>query len=90
MNRAELIKLIQKKFPSLILRTTEEFDGETDGVWVTGDLGTVNSKGKKLFDHYCTLKSHRVGVRVDLHNLLEKNGWYPQWADAGTVMLWKV
>lgn len=92
MNRKELILVLRDKFPSIKARTTEEFDGEHGGIWVTGDYGVKNSKGKKLFDYYSqdhSQKSHNGGVRVDLHNFLDNYGWYGQWSDAGTIMLWK-
>jgi len=90
MNRQELISALQKKYPSRVFRTTEEFDGMEDGVWVSGE-----DSGEKtpLFNYYSQdriQKSYKRGVKVSLHNWLEKRGWYCEWHDAGTVMMWEL
>ena len=93
MNRQELITALQKKYPSKTFRTTEEFSGEMEGgIWTSGEDGTLD-KGLPLFNYYSQdggSNSYIFGVRNYLHNWLEERGWYCEFYDAGTVMIWEL
>lgn len=92
MNRDELIKELQKRYPKKTFRTTEEFDGTEGGIWTSGEDGQLHA-GLPLFDYYSQdggSESYIFGVRTFLHNWLEENDWYCEWYDAGTVMIWKM
>ena len=70
------------------VRTTEEFDGSTGGIWVSGENGDT-FKGKRIYDYYNETKAYDLGVLVAWEKELNKRGWYSEWYDAGTVMIWQ-
>ena len=76
------------------LRTTEEFDGGKGGIWVASvEDKQCDSKGFQLFDYYAEdykEKNYVFGVRKPLHNLLKKWGWFCEWYDCGTIMIWAI
>jgi hypothetical protein len=93
MNRQQLISALQKRYPSGTFRTTEEFDGTEGGVWTSGESGLEDKKGLPVFNYYAQDNSETTyifGVRKTLHNWLEKQGWYCEWYDAGTLMIWEL
>jgi len=92
MNRDELITELRRRYPNKMFRTTEEFNGTEGGIWTSGeDDGTLHS-GLPLFNYYSQdggSKSYTFGIRNALYSWLEDNGWYCEWYDAGTVMIWE-
>jgi hypothetical protein len=92
MNRQTLIKELKKKYPNKTFRTTEEFDGGKGGIWTSGEDG-AEEKGLPLLNYYAQDNSETTyifGVKKTLHNWLEKKGWYCEWYDAGTMMIWEI
>jgi hypothetical protein len=90
--RDEMIDLLKAKYPNKMFRTTEEFDGTEGGIWTSGEDGQLH-KGLPLFNYYSQdggSKSYTFGVLNFLHNWLGDRGWYCEWYDAGTVMIWKI
>jgi hypothetical protein len=70
------------------VRTSEEFDGNDGGIWVSGENGD-QYKGKRIYDYYSEdPKNYELGVLKDWEKELNKRGWYSEWYDAGTVMIW--
>jgi hypothetical protein len=70
------------------VRTSEEFDGNDGGIWVSGENGD-RYKGKRIYDYYSEdPKNYELGVLKDWEKELNKRGWYSEWYDAGTVMIW--
>jgi len=70
-------------------RTSEEFDGSKDGIWTTGENGE-QYKGKIIYDYYSQdYKNRTFGVLNSWEKELNKRGWYSEWYDAGTVMIWQ-
>jgi len=92
MNRAKLIEELKKRYPGKNFRTSEEFsDSMPGGVWTSGEDGKEESL--PLFNYYAqdnSEKTYIFGVRTFLHNWLEEQGWYCEWYDAGTVMIWEL
>ena len=74
-----MIKLLREKFP--IVRTTEDFDGSPDGIWIC-----VEVLGITYFNYYDLGGLYTCGVLDELWNFAEKHGWYFEWYDAGTIM----
>ena len=78
----------------MFLRTTEEFYGDKDragGIWTSGENGYEDEKGNLLFDYYEEFGSNWVfGVNKDFSDWLEKRGWFCEWYDAGTIMIWEL
>jgi hypothetical protein len=91
--REELIAIIEAKYPKLNLRTTEEFDGEKGGIWVAGTENGIEAKdGFPLFNYYNENHSstrYEFGVHKEIRKILDTNGWYGSWHDAGTLMIWE-
>jgi len=92
LNRDQLIELLEKKYSKLKPRTTEEFDGSPDGIWIAGDDSSITAKdGKRLFDYHTqdrTELKYIMGVHKEFNQVLANAGWYGEWYDAGTLMVW--
>ena len=66
--------------------TTDQFYGsknENNGIWVAAD------SNPELFDYYNSEWLDTFGVHPQLDKLVEGNGWYFEWYDPGTMMVWK-
>jgi len=83
LNREQMIAWLKTKGVH-VAGTTEEFYGESEGkgIWVSGE-STSN-----LFDYYRESWYNSHGVEPKLNEQTEKRGWYYEWHDAGTMMLW--
>ena len=72
------------------VRETEDFDGSEGGIWVSGENGDMY-KGKRIFDYYNEdYKKYEFGVYKPFAKEMEKRGWYGEWYDAGTMMIWPI
>jgi hypothetical protein len=92
ISREKMMQKLQKSYPSMMLRLTEDFDGCKGGIWTSGEDAPEDRTGMKIFDYYTQdykEKNYIFGVRVHLHEFLSRNGWYAEWHDAGTMMLWQ-
>jgi hypothetical protein len=93
LTREELTEKLREKFPNMHLRTTEEFDGTSGGIWTSAEDSDLLWGGLPLFDYYSQdggSKSYTFGVNNHLYNFLEDCGWYAEYYDPGTVMLWEM
>jgi len=87
--RDVLVQLLALRYPGMLLKTTEQFDGSEGGIWTSAEDGLEAKDGFKLFNYYTEdFKKYNLGVHVDLAEWLEGNGWYAEWCDPGTVMIW--
>lgn len=89
LTRDEMMSTMRTKYGLDFVKTTEEFDGEEGGIWLGGsdDLLMPNAKDI-MFNYYHGGSKYPQGVHKDLAKFLDKCGWYGQFADPGTVMLW--
>ena len=88
MNREELLEELSKRHPKSKFRTSEEFSKDMEGgIWTSGE--DFKGEDLPLFNYYNESSSYIFGVKKSLHNWLEKRGWYCEWYDPGTVMIWK-
>lgn len=85
IDRDTLIEGIEK-MGIKIVGMTEDFDGSVGGVWISAE----EPENIYFFDYYAMGASYDCGVRTSLSELLDKIGWYAEWNDPGTVMLWKI
>jgi len=70
------------------VRTTEEFNGSPGGIWVSGENGD-EYKGRVIYAYYSEdYKNRTFGVDNRWEKELNKRGWYSEWHDAGTSMIW--
>ena len=87
-DREDMMKFIKKHMS--FVRTTEDFNGSQGGIWVSGE-DVDEYKGRRIYDYYSMDHKNRIfGVDKKWHNELEKRGWYSEWYDAGTVMIWEI
>jgi hypothetical protein len=82
LNRDEMMTWLKTKGVNVV-GTTEQFygEGEGKGIWVSGE-------DSDLFDYYRESWYNTFGVQPKLNEQTEKRGWYYEWHDAGTMMLW--
>jgi hypothetical protein len=74
----------------MFLRTTEEFNGGKGGIWTSGEDDLPAKDNFPLFNYYSDGKQYILGVHTEMYNFLEKHGWYAEWNDAGTIMLYQI
>ncbi len=66
--------------------TTDEFYGEkneNNGIWVAADYTP------ELFDYWSEKWGDTFGVQPKLNTMVETSGWFFEWFDSGTMMVWK-
>ena len=67
--------------------TASEFYGakaaSNDGIWVAAEYTP------SLFNYYSEDWGDTFGVEPKLNQLAEDSGWYFEWYDAGTMMVWE-
>ena len=86
LDRDDMIKWIEKYMD--FVRTTEEFNGSQGGIWVSGE-NMDEYKGRVIYDYYSEdYKNRTFGVDNRWEKELNKRGWYSEWHDAGTSMIW--
>lgn len=90
ISREKLIAKLKRAYPNMFLRTTEEFDGCEGGIWTSGEESPEDKSGLPLFSYYAEGCSYELGVRTHFVTFLERQGWYAEWHDAGTIMLWLI
>ena len=89
LTRDEMMATMRNKYGLSFVKTTEEFDGEKGGIWLGGSDGKLMPNAKDdMFNYYHGGSKYPQGVHKDLAKFLDKCGWYGQFADPGTVMLW--
>lgn len=88
-NREVLMDILESKYPKMFLRTTEEFSGSKGGIWTSGEDDLPAKDGRPLFDYYADGNKYELGVHNEIGDLLTKHGWYAEWYDCGTIMLWE-
>ena len=87
VNRAELTDYLEKHLK--FVKTSKEFDGTDGGLWTSGEDGAT-FKGRRIYDYYSeNHKSYTFGVLNVWEKELNKRGYYSEYYDAGTVMIWE-
>lgn len=86
--REELIAALEKEY-GLKVKTTEDFDGSPGGVWIAQEAATNPSDGLPLFDYYMENEPYVFGVHEEFEDFLKPYGFFPEWNDPGTLMLWR-
>ena len=79
MNREQMIDLL-KTLGVNVRGTSEDFDRSTGGIWIAAEGNT------SFFDYYSERWVDTFGVDPLLARVLDKNKWYFEWYDAGTMM----
>jgi len=86
-NRAEVMDFLENHLK--FIRTSEEFDGVEGGIWTTAENGETMG-GFPIFDYYSTSSKYEFGVLNKFAKKLSKMGWYCEYYDPGTVMIWPI
>jgi hypothetical protein len=74
-----------EKVGAKVCGTTDDFYNEKNevvGIWVAAE------STPDLFDYWSKAWSNTFGVKPSLDTLVEESGWYFEWYDAGTMMVW--
>jgi hypothetical protein len=81
MNLKQIRKALVDKGVTVV-GTTEEFDGGVGGLWISAEMldDFFNYHSEELYETF--------GVDPELSEFVEENGWYFEWYDPGTIMLW--
>ena len=79
-------KKIQKAFPHVWLKDGEDFNGSKGALW-SGEGSDIDDI--PAFDHYSDNSLYIMGVHHKLADLLTKLGYYAEFYDAGTVLIYK-
>ena len=71
-----------------VVDTTEGFYGpagknDNIGIWVAAD------STPELFNYDSQEWVNTFGVKPSINKLVEDSGWYFEWYDPGTMMVWK-
>ena len=86
LDRDEMMAWIKRTMD--FVKTTEEFNGSPGGIWVCGECGD-EYKGRVIYAYYSEdYKNRTFGVDNKWEKELNKRGWYSEWHDAGTSMIW--
>jgi hypothetical protein len=72
------------------VNTTENFNGGKGGIWLSAENGEEDPiNGDRLFDYWSeNYNRYEHGVLNHLANWARECGWWFEWNDAGTIMLW--
>ena len=89
--RNELMNAIKNEFDVTFMRTSEEFNGDPGGIWISAENGDTNKDGLLLIDYYTRNPEHYLfGVHKDLTNLLNQHDYFAEFEDPGTVTIWPI
>jgi hypothetical protein len=81
MTRDRMILALREKGVD-VRGTTKDFGLSDGGIWISGE------STPSLFDYYSERWMDTFGVQPKLNDFVEENGWYFEWYDAGTMMVW--
>lgn len=87
LSREELMNLLKTKYKIKTVRTSEEFNGQTKGIWMAADNNEELS-GNKIFDYYNRSAKYANGILKQFRTAIEKKGWWFEWNDPGTIICW--
>jgi hypothetical protein len=82
MTRDEMMEALKAKGVHVV-GTTKDFGIGGEGIWISGESTT------DLFDYYAEMWYDTFGVQPELNQFVEDNGWYFEWYDVGTMMIWE-
>jgi len=89
--RDNLMDLIEDQFDITFMRTSEEFNGQEGGIWISGENGDTNKDGLLLIDYYTrNPDNYHFGVHKDLTSLLDQHNYFAEFHDPGTIIIWPI
>lgn len=81
LERNDMIEALKDKGVHVV-GTTQDFGIGGEGIWISGE------SSPRLFNYYSEEWMDTFGVQPALNDFVEENGWYFEWYDAGTMMVW--
>ena len=96
LSREDLVSEIKAEYNVSFIKTTEEFGTNPGGLWMSAeDPRQVGKNDFPLFDYYSDEfdpkeKTYTMGVLKEFEKFLADRGWYAEFYDGGTVMLWEM
>lgn len=89
--RSKLIKILEKAFPGMECRLSEDFNGSKGAIWTGEDAPHID--GMPMFNHYAFEIDPKettwiMGIHRKLNDILDKHNWHAEWHDGGTVFLY--
>jgi len=91
MSRTDLVKKLNIEYPSLSAELSEDKGFTDGGIWVDAESST-DKEGLPLFDYWTEDYKevlYVMKVRKPLYELLDKAGYFAEFQDAGTVLIWE-
>ena len=83
MNREQMMDFL-KTLGANVRGTTEQFSNPNlkGGIWIAAD------DDNRFFNYYSEKWVDTFGVDPKINKLVEDNGWFFEWWDAGTMLAW--
>ena len=80
-----MMAALEKKGVHVVGTASEFYSAKTsnDGIWVAAD------STPDLLDYWSSQWVNTFGVKPSIDKLVEDSGWYFEWHDPGTMMVWK-
>ena len=80
-----MMAALEKKGVHVVGTASEFYGAKTanDGIWVAAD------STPDLFDYWSSKWVNTFGIKPSIDKLVEDSGWYFEWYDPGTMMVWK-
>lgn len=93
--REKMMEILKTKYKFSHVRTSEEFFTDKDnnkGIWIGVDKENEERfYGKYIFDYWTNdHKNYDIGVLKKFAIQIEKLGWYCEWYDCGTMMIYEI
>ena len=90
MTYIELVGYLESRFGIKAVGSTEDFDGSQGGIWLSAE-NREEYQSRDIFDYYSEdHKNYEIGVLNAFGKAMDQVGWYAEWNDPGTIMLWKI
>ena len=68
ISREQLKKKLERAYPNMMLRDTEDFDGSEGGIWTSGEEAPEDRNGMPIFDYWAESESYEFGVINHFNN----------------------
>lgn len=88
-NIEDFMNTLENKYGLNFVRRSEDFNGSKGGIWVSGENGEKLG-GKVIYSYYTSGPAYTFGVLKKYEEAINKLGWYSEWNDPGTVMIWPI
>jgi hypothetical protein len=92
MNKATLIKQLQKKYPKMSIMADGNgwVSDSPESFSISAEEPLMDSRGYDMFNYWTQdYTYYDLGVSIELCQWLEKNGWHTEWVNPGVVGVFK-